>query len=141
MEYSISEGAWLFRRFDTKDEETPFRFRFLRWVRCGDRDDFAAIEIVDPWANSQGVFVSRAFLAARHVGVDLRALGDGDIPAHVHILLTAPEMLDAIEIDANSFRRDAWATIEPVDWRSTHPVHSARNESGLPILFQRRQLP
>jgi hypothetical protein len=47
--YAISEGSWLFRRFDTDDDETPFRFSFLRWVKSGDRDDFAAIEIVDSW--------------------------------------------------------------------------------------------
>jgi hypothetical protein len=139
--YTISGGSWLFRRFDTDDDETPFRFSFLRWVKCGVRDDFAAIEIVDPWTNYRDELVRHAFFAARHEGVDLRALEAVNIPAHVHLLTTSPELIDAAEIDPNLFQRAAWMTVEPSDWRDTHlsPIEGMKSKG--PVVYQRRPSP
>jgi hypothetical protein len=141
VSYAISEGSWLFRRFDTYDDETPFRFSFLRWVKSGDRDDFAAIEIADSWMNYREEVVHRAFFAARHEGVDLRALEAGDIPAHVHLLTTSPELIDAAEIEPNQFERAAWVTVEPRDWRTTHPSQLRDLKLGGPVVYQRRPSP
>ena len=140
--YAISDGSWLFRRFDTNDDETSFRFSFIRWVRCGERDDFAAIEIVDRWTNYRDEPFRRAFLAARHEGVDLRALEPDNIPAHVHLLTTGPELIDEAEIDPNQFQRAAWMTVEPSNWRDTHLslADEMKSRSG-PVVYQRRPSP
>jgi hypothetical protein len=118
MTHTLADGAWLYRRFDTDDDETPFRFSFLRWVTVGDRDDYAAIALAEPWETSSRTRVAQAFFAARHVGVDLRALRFDDIPAHVHLLTTRPDIVDALEIDSDEFERTGWATVEPVEWRA-----------------------
>ncbi len=116
--YSLADAVWLFRTFDTEDDETPFRFSFVRWVTVGDRDDFAAIALAEPWETSSRARVARVFFAARHVGVDLRALDADEIPAHVHLLTTRPDIVDALEIGPNEFERTAWATVEPAEWRA-----------------------
>lgn len=142
MTYSLADGAWLFRRFDTDDDETPFGFSFLRWVTVGNRDDFAAIALAELWETSSRARVSRAFFAARHVGVDLRALGADDIPAHVHLLTTRPDIVEALEIDSDEFERTAWATVEPVEWRAevarglheSHADERSRVSGGGPSL-------
>lgn len=114
MTYSLDRGDWLFRQYDTSDDRTPYRFRFLRWVGSGGRDDLAAVA-VDGWVDWQGRAVDHAVLAARHSGFDLHALTLDQWPAHVHILTTRPELVGADHFDPSSFSRTAWATVEPVD--------------------------
>ena len=141
MDYTIAEGLWVFRRFDTYDDETPFRFTFLRWVISGDRDDFAAIEITDTWTDYRDVVHDRVFLAARHVGVDLCALKEDDIPAHAHLLTAPAELLNESDIDPDQFQRDSWITVEPADWRDTHPGQPGDLAYRPPVVYQRRKAP
>ena len=121
MTCSIDEGPWLFRNYDTRDDVTPYRFTFVRWVSLGDRHDIAAVEVLDPWTSYLGIQVPRAFFAARHAGVDLRALVHEDIPAHVHLLTVEPDFVDAEALQNGMFQRAAWATIEPADWTADPP--------------------
>jgi hypothetical protein len=114
---SIAEGSWVFRQFDTNDDLTPYRFRFRPWVRYGDRTDLAAVEFLDEWSDWEGVRVAGAVFAARHAGVDLRALPDSDLPAHVHLLTTSPQLIEGDELPIEGFRRTAWATIGPEGWQ------------------------
>jgi hypothetical protein len=111
---SLDRGPWLFRHFDTYDDVTPYRFRFLRWVESGERDDLAAVEIVDPWASWEGEPIALAVLAARHVGTDLRSLEAADLPAHVHILTSAFDMSGVDHFKPSDLARTAWATVAPV---------------------------
>ena len=114
MTLSVEHGSWQLRQFDTDDDVTPYRFRFLRWVELGDRDDLAAVEFIDPWTGWKGRGQHRAVLASRHDGYDLRALEPSELPAHVHLMTSAPELDDARHFEPGELARTAWATIEPV---------------------------
>jgi hypothetical protein len=122
MTFSVDRGAWLFRHYDTYDDETPYRFRFVRWVESAGRDDLAAVEILDEWNDYKGRLVSRAVLAARHVGYDLRAIEMSALPVHVHIMTTPPEAdANADPFDVPNLVRMAWATAAPVDVPLSEP--------------------
>jgi hypothetical protein len=115
MTLSVEHGSWILRQFDTDDDVTGYRFRFLRWVELDARDDLAAIEFVDPWSGWNGRGQHRAVLASRHVGFDLRALDASELPAHVHLMTSEPELEDATHFEPGELARTAWATIAPVD--------------------------
>lgn len=114
MTLSIDRGEWLLRQFDTYDDETPYRFRFMGWVSLGDRHDLASIEFIDPWTGWNGRGRHRAVLAARHAGVDLRSMNDEQLPVHVHLMTSEPDLEDAQSFESGELARTAWATVEPV---------------------------
>lgn len=113
MTFSVDQGSWIIRQFDTADDETPYRFRFLRWVEFDGRGDLAAVEFIDLWGTSYGPGLQRAVLAARHSGYDLRSLVVEDLPVHVHVMTSTPELQDATHYLPGDLQRSMWATIEP----------------------------
>lgn len=138
MRYSLDQGRWLFRQFDTNDDETSYRLGFSHWVRCGERTDFAVVEVLDRYER-RGREYDWALLAARHVGVDLRSLTTQDVPAHVHLLSTPADLRDAQEVDPATLSREFWLTVEPVDWRgSDEAARSAElNRAAAAVEFER----
>lgn len=114
MRFALDRGDWIFRQFDSGDDVTSYRFRFVRWVTVGDRTDIAEVELLDEWKDWQGERVTRAIFAARHAGVDLRGLRLGDLPAHVHLMTAPASAFETGQFAPAELSRTAWATIEPV---------------------------
>jgi hypothetical protein len=118
--YSLDIGEWIFRRFDTKDDETSFSFHFLHWATVDNRDDFAAIQFDEPWETGSGALLETAYFAVRHVGVNLRHLSLSDLPTHAYLMTTRATVDDDSAIDPNGMVIRAWAQVEPKDWHRGH---------------------
>lgn len=107
-----SVAGWLLRLFDG-EEPTTHVARFVSWVRCGERTDYAWVELEPPLArlDERGGAVGLAVLAPRHEGVRLDEQVTSS-PIHVMILAAPDELARNDVVPPDSLSIAAWATIE-----------------------------
>jgi hypothetical protein len=93
----------------------PHYARFLGWIACGEREDYADVVLDPPLAPAEsGVpeTLTRVVLAPRHRGVSLKSVGQ--FPADVYVV-TVPEVLFGAEtVSPDALKIRLWAVLEGV---------------------------
>ena len=113
--------GWLVVPYEGQQEQTPAVFR--RWIECGERSDYAAVEFMpplEPAATGVPEPLAHGILAPRHEGDNLKNLGDR-WPIHVHVLSAPAELADAQVVPPDALKIRLWALLtEELDDQDPH---------------------
>jgi hypothetical protein len=105
-------SGWVLRLFDV---ETPTMHvaRFISWMRCGERNDYAWVELDPPLARLEPGRepIGLAVLAPRHEGIRLNE-PIAESPVHVMVLAAPDEIAREEVVPPDALSIVAWATIE-----------------------------
>lgn len=109
--HSSKPDAWLIRPSENPKAVAHVATR-IRWIECGDRNDYALVELVpplDPIETGDADLLTLVVLAPRHSGFNLRA--DPTFPLDVYVT-TLPELLkDATVVPPDALKIRLWATL------------------------------
>ena len=96
------------------NEEQPHQAIFRHWVKSGERDDYAWVDISPPLLPHEiGVpgGLERVIVAPRQQGVHLdRAISQW--PVHVYLLSAPADLGDASDLPADALKIKAWALLD-----------------------------
>jgi hypothetical protein len=109
------------------NERPEHRARFRRWVRCGERFDYAWVDLI-PEIGIEGFGiregVSAAVIGPRHEQVFLDA-EDQQWPVHVYVLSPPDELADSDFLPSDAMKIRAWALLlRPLDAVESSDGHS-----------------
>ncbi|MGH7867289.1 MAG: hypothetical protein ACREP9_06560 [Candidatus Dormibacteraceae bacterium] len=95
-------------------EDQPHWAIFRQWVKCGERSDYAWVDVsppLQPHETGASGEITRVILAPRHQGIYLN-MPIKSWPVHVYILEVPPELDGASEVPADATRIKAWGLLE-----------------------------
>lgn len=97
------------------DEPTPRRHEAIlrRWVRCGERFDYAWVDIVPPLEPEESgisAALDHVLLAPRHEGFYLDQ-EPPEWPVHVYVLSAPDELIDSAEVPPDAVTIKLWALL------------------------------
>jgi hypothetical protein len=112
----MSDGSgargWLLTAYESA-ANLQHRAVLLGWVRCGERSDYAWVDLDPPLKPAEtgiSMPLTRVVIAPRHEGVYLDQT-EAQWPIHVYLLTTAAELLDHAEVAPDSFKIQAWGLL------------------------------
>ena len=108
--------GWLLRPAEN-DDAPAVAARWLRSVRCGERDDYALVELdpaVQPQDSGATQVLRHVVLAPRHQGVNLTA--SAACPIHVYVASLPDSLRDAASIRPEELTIRIWGILtNPLD--------------------------
>lgn len=118
MEFMVSihlsrVAGWSIRPVDSPDSSRGHRAIFRGWVECGERTDYAWVDIHPPFEPSESgtpESLSMVLIGPRHEGVFLNE-ERSEWPLHVYVMTAPLELSDAPSVPSDALKIQIWAVL------------------------------